>query len=543
MSSSVRTTRGRKVEGSVCLGGRRGSVKSERPVRTLLVEDNPTDALLLQEKLRDLSTTQFVVTCADRLEHALCLLTKSEFDVVLLDLGLPDSSGTDTLEELRRRQPEVPVVVLTGLDDELTGTRALQLGAQDFLVKGQIPASMLGRSLRYAIERHHSALALRQSQARELARATELQAIMDVVPVALMIARDAECRDVIGNRKTYDLLRMPEGGNISQSGAGGNKAMSFRMTRNGADIALEDQPVQLAARTGQPQFECEFDLQFPDGTERRLFGNAVPLFDGQEKARGAVGAFVDVTERKMAEQRLQHTQRLESIGLLAGGIAHDFNNILTAVRGTISLVLADLCPTCEVKSMLEVGVEAVDRAAGLTRQLLAYAGKGAFTRAPVSCSQVAEKAVQLARGALSGKVQLRTDLAWDLPPVIMDPTQLEQIFLNLILNGIEAIREGQGGVVTVSTSFSNGFVRVAVSDTGSGMDEATQKRMFEPFFSTKFTGRGLGLAAVDGIVRSLNGRISVDSAVGKGTRIQVLLPAVNCADTATAVSMVATGSA
>ena len=130
------------------------------PIRALLVEDNPTDALLLLEKLREVSGTDFAPTHVKRLGDAMARLAKEEFDVVILDLGLPDSRGTDTLVRLRKHFPSLPVVVLTGLDDSGMGIKVLQLGAQDYLVKGQFPTPMLGRSLQYAIERHRSGLAL-----------------------------------------------------------------------------------------------------------------------------------------------------------------------------------------------------------------------------------------------------------------------------------------------------------------------------------------------------------------------------------------------
>jgi len=379
-------------------------------------------------------------------------------------------------------------------------------------------------------ERRRAEEALRNSEARERARVAEIEAVMDAAPVALFISRDSECRKMIGNRQTYELLRLPFGVNLSKSADKVERPTTFCVMRNGIALAPGDLPVQTATRTGRAVEECEFDLVFEDGTTRQMFGNAVPLLDDTGKAHGAVGGFIDVTARKLAEERLRQAQKLESIGLLAGGIAHDFNNILTAVSGNLTLAIEDLCPGCEVKSILEVAIESVERAAGLTRQLLAYAGKGAFVRSRVSISEVAEKTIRLLQASTPKNVHLRSELAPDLPPLVMDPSQMEQIFINVVLNGIEAIGDRELGTVTVSTGHSDGFLRLVVSDTGSGMDEVTRKRIFEPFFTTKFLGRGLGLAAVDGIVRSLNGKIAVDSAVGSGTRLEILLPASQIPD-------------
>jgi two-component system cell cycle sensor histidine kinase/response regulator CckA len=386
-----------------------------------------------------------------------------------------------------------------------------------------VPAGFITQ-IQDVTERRRAEEALRESEARERTRATELQAVMDAAPVALFLSRDSESREMIGNRQTYELLQLAEGINLSKTSHDSAEPPSYRVLRNGVELAPVEMPMQTAARTGRSIEECEFDLVFADGTSRQMFGKVVPLLDESGKARGAVGGFLDVTARKLAEERLRRTQKLESIGLLAGGVAHDFNNILTVISGNVSLAIHDLCPRCEIRSLLEVAIESAGRAAGLTRQLLAYAGKGAFTRMRVSISEVAQRAVRFLQSSVPKRVELRTELAPNLPPLLMDPYQMEQVLINLILNGTEAIGEHGAGVVTVRTDGANGFLRLLVSDTGAGMDQATQERMFEPFFTTRFTGRGLGLAAVDGIVRSLNGQISVDSAPGQGTRIQIVLP-------------------
>src|SRR5262249_2478949 len=157
------------------------------------------------------------------------------------------------------------------------------------------------------------------------------------------------------------------------------------------------------------------------------------------------------------------------------------------------------------------------------RQVLGYGGKGALVREPVIVSEVARNAVELLRASISKKIELQTELAEAVPPITMDPSQLEQVVMNLILNGSEAIGE-KSGLVTVRTTADERCVSIEVEDTGCGIDDATQKRMFDPFFTTKFVGRGLGLAAVQGIVKSFNGEIKVDSIVGRGTRIRVSLP-------------------
>jgi PAS domain S-box-containing protein len=168
--------------------------------------------------------------------------------------------------------------------------------------------------------------------------AAELQVILDAVPAAVFIARDPDTRNIIGNRTAYEFLRIEPGKSVSLSAPPGEKPTHFRLLRDGVETPPEDLPVQRAARTGQTLDNCELDVVFEDGSSRRLFGNAVPLLDEHGRPRGSVAAFIDITERLRAEERLRQAQKLESIGVLAGGIAHDFNNLLTGIMGNASLL-------------------------------------------------------------------------------------------------------------------------------------------------------------------------------------------------------------
>jgi signal transduction histidine kinase len=228
-------------------------------------------------------------------------------------------------------------------------------------------------------------------------------------------------------------------------------------------------------------------------------------------------------EHKRIEERLRDAQRAESIGVLAGGIAHQFNNILTAVSGNVSLALGETRRDEQVEQFLQTALDSVQRAAALTRQLLAYAGKGSFVRLPVSVPEAVREAVRFFQPSLPPNVQLRTDLTHELPPIHIDPGQMQLLLANLIQNGVEAMGTDEGAV-TVRTTSEPGYVVLDVLDTGCGMDAETLRRVFDPFFTTKFTGRGLGLAAVYGIVKSCNGEITLESTLGMGTHVRVKFP-------------------
>ena len=267
------------------------------------------------------------------------------------------------------------------------------------------------------------------------------------------------------------------------------------------------------------------------------------------RVRGRIGAFVDITERERAEKeklemerRLLHAQKLESLGVLAGGIAHDFNNILAGIMGYADLAQLRLPASEPVRDGHRGDQEGHQRAADLTRQMLAYSGKGRFIVEPVDLSRLVEDSQKMLAMSVSKKATVSYNLAADLPPIQADASQMCQVLMNLVINASEALGE-QGGAIAVSTSAlrceakdlagkglgqdlpEGRYVCLQVADTGCGMDEQTLAKIFDPFFTTKFTGRGLGLAAVHGIVRGHKGAIQVSSEPGKGTTFRVLFPA------------------
>jgi signal transduction histidine kinase/CheY-like chemotaxis protein/predicted hydrocarbon binding protein len=288
--------------------------------------------------------------------------------------------------------------------------------------------------------------------------------------------------------------------------------------------------------------------------ERRVTERTAEL----ERANKALQA--EMIERELAEEerrkvqvKLLHAQKLESLGVLSGGVAHDFNNLLVGILGNAGLVLQDLADDAPVRQTIRDIETAAMRAAELTRQLLAYAGKGQFLTQPVQLSQLVEEMGNLLTSAVSKSARLVYDFPRELPVIDADATQLRQVVMNLITNASEAIGAGSGtirvrtGVMEATRAYlaeaqlgtglpEGPYVFLEVEDDGHGMHPATLARIFDPFFTTKFTGRGLGLAAVLGIVRSHRGAIRVTSAPGRGTTIRVLLPIAETAIPAPAVA-------
>jgi PAS domain S-box-containing protein len=289
----------------------------------------------------------------------------------------------------------------------------------------------------------------------------------------------------------------------------------------------------------------ETPLPQTGGDERQYEYIFVPVFAESGEVEAVAGSTRDITERKHAEQEERDRQeqvregaRLESLGLMAGGIAHDFNNLLTGILGSASLLVETV--SGQDRAIASDIVLAAERAADLTRQMLAYAGKGAFVIETVDLKTIVHENLTLLRASLSRCVTVELELDGETCLVEADRTQIQQIVMNLLINASEAVDDGSGKV-TIRTAliertesrFSaqmqtvirpGHYVLLEVSDNGSGMTPETLKRIFDPFFTTKFTGRGLGLAAVLGIVKSHRGDIEVVSQPGSGTTFRVLLP-------------------
>jgi len=300
---------------------------------------------------------------------------------------------------------------------------------------------------------------------------------------------------------------------------------------------------------GRP-FNREYRIRrVSDNALRWAHGLGELEFDAKGRVTAMFGTIQDVTERhaieverQKLEAKVQQSQKLESLGLLAGGIAHDFNNLLTSILGNADLAKSELSPLTPARQSLE-GIETASRrAADLCRQLLAYSGKGRFRIQPLDLRELVEEMGHLLQLSISKKAVLNFHFAQELPAVEADATQVRQVVMNLILNASEAIAN-RSGVIAVSTGaawcdeaylkgthaaegISPGtYVYLEVSDTGAGMDRETLGRVFDPFFTTKFTGRGLGLAAVLGIMRGHKGAIKIYSEPGRGTSFKLLFPA------------------
>jgi PAS domain S-box-containing protein len=294
----------------------------------------------------------------------------------------------------------------------------------------------------------------------------------------------------------------------------------------------------LRLRREKRSYQGIFSWIRPDGQENIIEYSASPVQVGERAL--SIGVDRDITERVRAEEAMRQASRLEATATLAGGIAHDLNNLMVGVLGYADMLKADLADREDPLEMLEVVSESARRAARLAQQLLAYARGGKYQPRTMNLNEIIQQVASAQERAVPSRIRIVLDADPELWDAEADPAQMSEVALNLLTNAVEAI-EGSGRI-TVATSnrvLDEGdvpnlepgrYVCLSVQDTGCGMSEQVQARMFEPFFTTKFQGRGLGLAAVYGIVENHGGHITVQSEEGRGSTLQVYLPAIYVAD-------------
>ncbi len=473
-------------------------------ISVLLVEDNPGDARLFTELLRDAGAGHLKLVQVDRLAAALDRLKRDSFDVMLLDLTLPDADGLDTLVRAHAEAPKVPIVVLTGHDDEALAVRAVRAGAQDYLVKGHVDGELLVRSIRYASERGRAleALERREEHYRSL-----IENSLDLISI---LSQDGTIRYASPSHER--LLGYP-----AEELVGGN-VLSFVHPDDAARV-------QSALVNGNNGRAVECRAYHRDGSVRVLesFSRDLTHLAG---VNGLVVNSRDITERKRLEEQLHHSQRLEAVGRLAGGVAHDFNNLLMVITGYSHMLLDAMHVSDPARQDLEQVVKASERATDLTRQLLAFSRRQGVRASLVDLNALVREMDRMLRRVLGEEIDFTTLLAPQLKTVRADPGQIEQVILNMVVNARDAMPSGGRLLLETRNSSTPGrdCVTLSISDTGVGMDAQVLSRIFEPFFTTKEHGTGLGLATSYGIIKENGGDLRVESAPGKGTTFRIELP-------------------
>jgi len=492
----------------------------------LVVEDEGIVSLDIQNRLRRAGYT--IAGVASSGVEALDQATAAKPDLVLMDIKLQGRlDGIETARLIRDRL-NVPVVYLTAYADEETLKRANLTAAFGYLLK-PFKERELVATIEMALTRHKLEQQLKES---EQWFSTTLTSIGDA-----LIATDEQGRIKFMNPLAETLTGWRQGAAV-----GLDADVVFQII-DATSRRVNPSPVREVLDTGKIVFLQNNTLLLArNGRETPIDDSAAPILNDRGEVIGVVLIFRDVTERKQAEKILLQAHKMESLGVLAGGVAHDFNNLLVAILGQISLALARSPADSEVSHHLEKAAQAAEQAAELTRQLLAYSGRGQFRRQPLSLNELVLKNRQLLEAAIPKGVEIELDMADSLPLVNADPSQMQQVIMNLILNAAEAFGE-QTGTITLRTGLQtinstdmaywrytgevlrpDHYVSLEVTDTGCGIPVELTTDVFEPFFTTKRTGRGLGLSAVLGAVRGHGGGISLDSQPGNGTSFRLVFP-------------------
>ncbi len=526
----------------------------------LIVDDDPHNLGILSTYLENAGLTLLVAR-----NGAKCLDSArlGQPDVILLDIMMPGMDGYETCRRLKEHPEtrDIPVIFLSALGETDNIVNGFDAGGVDYIKKPFQEEEVLARVKAHATIRRQERHLLAANQALEAEVAerkrieTELtesrewyrvlyEAVTDALyvlefgpddtPGNFIAVNDVAC-EMLGYSREELMEMSPV--DIAAPESDTDPAAITRKLAQGGTLTFDQ--VHLA-RDGR-RIPVEIHARSFDLAGKRLVLALVRNISDRKRAEG---------ERLRMERRVQMIQRLESLGIMAGGIAHDFNNILMAVQGNIELAKDDIPPDAFGHKALEEAEKASNRATALVRQMLAYSGKGHFVVSPADVKPLIESFAELLQSAVPPKVTIHCELQAGLPLVTCDETQIQQALVNLVVNAAESYDPEIGGPVTVSSkvricdevclaaTFPDAFmgydppfmagryVAITVADDGCGMDEETRKHLFEPFFSTKFQGRGLGLAAVLGIVRGHKGYIEVDSVPDRGTVFTILLPAM-----------------
>lgn len=526
-------------------------------VNILLIEDNLAEARLLQEVLKGTVLSRFNLIHVKRLGEAIAHLQTDNFDVILLDLTLPDSYGLASLDSIIQHAPSLPIVVLTNTNDDELAVEAVRHGAQDYLVKRQMNQEILVRSLRYAIERKQAAEALREAneilELRVQERTAELETANELLRREIewcqRIQERLELAQKAGKIGTFEW-------NIQSNaitwtaelealyglapGSLNGRYDDWIQTLHPDDRSTTEQELWQAVKLGQG-LDTEFRIICPTGEIRWIAVKSSLFHDAVGKPMRMIGIHMDITEKKQLEAQFLRAQRLESLGTLASGIAHDLNNILSPI-----LIGAQLLPlrfpdlNQQTRQILKTLETSAQRGAGLVKQILSFARGVEGKRVCLQMNHLLLEIEKIIQQTLPKSINIHKDISSDLWMTSGDATQMHQVFMNLCVNARDAMPHGGTLQITAENLFIDEqyarmhldanvgpYVLVTVTDTGTGIPPDILHRIFDPFFTTKEVGKGtgLGLSAVLGIVKSHGGFVDVQSEVNQGSTFKVYLPA------------------
>lgn len=506
-------------------------------VNILLVEEDTGDDAMLKQYLETSSLCYNLYRC-NELDDAIGVLYSTNIGIVLIDLELPGNFGVENLTIISPHCKDIPIIVMTGCEDEEFAVKALKSGASDYLIKGRIDAFTLLRSLRYAMERHHT---------QRMLEATDrlLRVALTQMPVAVVLAKAPLADILVCNQAANEMMSTEPPADITQVSAESHLIYWSCHHPDGEVCHFEQYPLIQAIKYGLVTKNKEMLMKTREG-DRWVSVSASPLLDDNGKIVAGIMMFPETTELKSAQQALLESrneihqyERMEAIGQLAGGVAHDFNNLLTVITSFAEFAVDELKDADPLKSDLVQILDAANRGSSLTKQLLAFSKKQVLEPVILDVNELLRDLEKMLDRLIGENIFFEMMYEKNIGMIHADPAQIDQVIVNLVVNARDAMPNG-GSISLQTTNFfvdeefvslhpyaSFGeFVRIRISDTGRGMSEAIMERIFEPFFSTKphQKGTGLGLSTVYGIVKQSNGIIEVESVLGQGSIFNVYFP-------------------
>lgn len=485
----------------------------------LLVEDDEGDYRITEALLNRAETIEYSLDWASTYEEGRDAVLTDAYDVCLVDYRLGAKNGLDLLEEVNEEGGvQAPIILLTGQGDLEVDLHAMEAGAADYLSKDQIDAPLLERSLRYAVERKEAEQRIRE-QAQLLDKARDAILAYDMNGYIVYWNKGAERltgwskEEILGERTHTCLYDPDEEDKLRRCHqammADGEWTGELHMrTKDEKELVVESRWTLVRDSTGAP--------------DRVLVINT------------------DITERKRLESQFLRSQRMESIGRLVGGIAHDLGNLLMPITLGVKVLRRRLdAADDKVDQVLTMIQKSAERGANMVEQVLAFARGVEGERVALQIAGIVDEIESITEETFPQDIDVRTDVADDLPQVVGDATQIQQVLMNLCVNARDAMPEG--GTLSIDVhpvelteadaernidAEPGSYVCVRVQDTGTGMPEDVLDKVFEPFFSTKEEGEGtgLGLSTAYSIVQSHDGFVDVDSEPGEGTTFWVYLP-------------------
>ena len=507
----------------------------ETPIRILHLEDVAKDAELIQEILQDEGLAFQASTVKTRAEFE-AALQQGEIDLILADYNLPGFDGLSALALAKASHPAVPFIFVSGSIGEELAIEISKNGATDYVLKDRLArlGTVVRRARREALEktqRQKAEAALRASQEHAqillLQSEQQFRGIFENSIQGMIIHQDSIVR--IANLAAARIFGYTDPGQL----VGVN---IWETVSEEAQSALKASAATLLAGGTAPDHN-EWQGIRQDGT-RIWLKNSVSLTVWENKP-AICGFYIDITQRQNMEAQLRQAQKMEAVGQLAGGVAHDFNNLLCVINGRAQMILNRLAADDPLRKNIDLIYKTGERAANLTRQLLAFSRRQVLELKVLDLNTVVNDLESMLRRLIREDIAFTTVLGPALGRIKADPGQMEQVLMNLVVNARDAMPTGgklsvETANVELSDVYCRGYaglkpgpyIMLAVSDTGCGMDDNVKAHLFEPFFTTKEQGKGtgLGLATVYGIVKQSLGNIFAESELGKGTTFKVYLP-------------------